>query len=69
MMQYKLNDVSFSNIENLQTLVENRTVYTLERCELNVFETYEQSYKVPLTFNINLTINLVLFEIITKNHI
>lgn len=50
-MQYKLNEVGLSNIENLQTLVENRTVYTLERCELNVFETYEQSYKVPLTFN------------------
>lgn len=50
-MQYKLNDVSLSNIENLQTLVESKTSYTLERCELNVFETYKQSYKVPLTFN------------------
>jgi len=50
-MQYKLNDVRLSNIDNLQTLVENRTSYTLERCELNVFETYKESYKVPLTFN------------------
>jgi len=50
-MQYKLNDVRLSNIDNLRTLVENRTSYTLERCELNVFETYKESYKVPLTFN------------------
>lgn len=50
-MLYKLNDVRLSDVKNLQTLVENRTIYNLERCELNVFETYEQSYKVPLTFD------------------
>jgi len=50
-MQHILNQVKLSASETLQTLVENRTSYTLERCELNVFETYTESYKVPLTFN------------------
>ncbi|UKT62446.1 AraC family transcriptional regulator [Pedobacter mucosus] len=50
-MSHILDQVSLSESRKLQTLVENRTSYTLERCELNVFETYTESYKVPLTFN------------------
>ncbi|WP_443946310.1 AraC family transcriptional regulator [Pedobacter sp. AW1-32] len=50
-MQHTLKKLNLSNSATLQTLVENRTSYTLERCELKVFETYTETYKVPLTFN------------------
>ncbi len=35
----------------LTTLVENRTIYSSEYSELNIFETHEVSKKVNLTFN------------------
>ncbi|GAA4449234.1 AraC family transcriptional regulator [Rurimicrobium arvi] len=36
---------------SLKTLIENRTIYNLEHCEMNLFETYQKSDKVALKFN------------------
>lgn len=46
-----LNYVNLTNPQSLETLVENRRVFSLQNCELNIFESYQQAYMVPLTFN------------------
>lgn len=42
--------VPWRNARDLKTLVENRTTYTLENCELNIFETHQKADDVNLVF-------------------
>lgn len=46
-----LKNVGLAHEKSLQTLIENRTVFSLEHCELNLFETYQFSERVPLEFD------------------
>src|SRR5882757_747959 len=46
-----LRTIPLTHPGRLQTLTENRTIFNLKHCELNVFESYEQTYHVPLRFN------------------
>jgi len=52
-MQIKnyLQTIDLTIPRQLQTLVESRRVFNLRNCELSIFESYEQAYDVPLTFN------------------
>ena len=47
----RLQPIGLTPEKNLLTDVENRSIYTLNKCELNVFETYRQSEAVQLTFH------------------
>lgn len=46
-----LQPVKLSDERSLKTLVENRSIFSLNHCELNVFETYQQAEKVSLAFS------------------
>lgn len=44
------SNVPWRKSSDLKTLVENRTTYTLDTCELNIFETHQQAADVNLVF-------------------
>ncbi len=46
-----VNHIQLTAPKKLLTDVENRSVYNLNNCELNVFETYRIAEKVELTFH------------------
>lgn len=50
-IKYSIVSQPLTHINELRSLVENRTAYTLNNCELNVFETYRESKLVPLRFD------------------
>jgi AraC-like DNA-binding protein len=47
---YTPRPVSLTPESKLQTLVENRSVFSMDHCELNIFETYKQSNRISLKF-------------------
>ncbi len=46
-----LQPVPLTHSRHLATLVENRRTFNLNNCELNVFESYQKAFHVPLTFH------------------
>lgn len=50
-LKHALHKIDLTRPGYLQTLVENRRIFNLKNCELNIFESYQQAWGVPLTFN------------------
>jgi AraC-like DNA-binding protein len=46
-----LQTPQLTQVASLKTLIENRTIYNLNHCELNLFETYQHAEQVALTFS------------------
>jgi len=50
MAQNNIAGVPWRGKNDLMTLVENKTTYTLDSCELNIFETHQEANNVNLAF-------------------
>ena len=51
LLPHTLRPLALTPPNKLDTLVENRKVYTLEKCELNIYETFQAAESIPLKFN------------------
>lgn len=49
--KHLLEHIELMPTRMLKTLVENRRVFNLNNCELNVFECFETAFGVPMQFN------------------
>jgi AraC-like DNA-binding protein len=45
-----IHKIELTPPKKLQTLIENRRVFNLNNCELNIYESYQKAFGVPLTF-------------------
>ncbi len=45
-----IRKIDLTPSKQLQTLIENRRVFNLNNCELNIYESYQKAFGVPLTF-------------------
>jgi len=45
-----IDKIELTPAKHLQTLVENRRVFNLNNCELNIYESYQKAFGVPLMF-------------------
>jgi len=51
LLPYTWKPAGHASLNKLDTFVENRKVFTLDKCELNIYETYESAKDIPLKFN------------------
>ncbi|WP_044171100.1 AraC family transcriptional regulator [Flectobacillus major] len=49
--KYAPQTQALTNMRQLQTLVEHRSTFSLNHCELNIFETHQKSERVSLKFD------------------
>ncbi len=48
---YKLEQFNTTHISKLKTEIEQKTTFTLNRCELTIFETHKKAENIKLTFD------------------
>ena len=49
-VSYPLQKIGLTPVSQLRTLTEHLRTFNLKNCELNIFECYEETYAIPLTF-------------------